>query len=153
MSAWPRAAVAGCGWTQGGCWMASEPSRPAAVPSPAKGEDVPRQRELSWPRGLALSVRMLARDWRAGELRVLVVGLLIAVSSLTTVAFFADRVRQALSLEASQLLGADLVIVSDRPLDAAFTAEAQRRGLHTVETVRFPSMALHEGRSQLSEIK
>ncbi len=102
---------------------------------------------------LALSVRMLARDWRAGELRVLVVGLLIAVASLTTVAFFADRVRQALSQEASQLLGADLVIVSDRPLDAAFAAEAQRRGLRTVETVRFPSMTLHEGRSQLSEIK
>ena len=98
-------------------------------------------------------VRMLVRDWRAGELRVLVVGLLIAVSSLTTVAFFADRVRQALSLEASQLLGADLVIVSDHPVDPAFTAEAQRRGLRTVQTVRFPSMTLHEGRSQLSEIK
>ena len=38
-------------------------------------------------------------------------GLLIAVASLTTVAFFADRVRQALSSEASQLLGADLVVV------------------------------------------
>lgn len=124
---------------------------PLPQPSPVKGEGDPR--ELSWARALALSVRMLARDWRAGELRVLVVGLLIAVSSLTTVAFFADRVRQALSLEASQLLGADLVIVSDRPLDAAFAAEAQRRGLRTVETVRFPSMALHEGRSQLSEIK
>jgi hypothetical protein len=30
-------------------------------------------------------------------MRVLAVGLLIAVASLTTVAFFADRVRQALS--------------------------------------------------------
>jgi putative ABC transport system permease protein len=109
--------------------------------------------ELSWLRGLQLSVRMLSRDWRAGELRVLVVALLIAVSSLTTVAFFADRVRQALSLEASQLLGADLVIVSDRPLDTAFAEEAQRRGLRTVQTVRFPSMTLREGRSQLSEIK
>ena len=69
-------------------------------------------RELSWSQGIVLSLRMLARDWRAGELRVLVAGLLIAVSSLTTVAFFTDRVRQALSLEASQLLGADLVIVS-----------------------------------------
>jgi len=96
---------------------------------------------------------MLARDWRAGELHVLVVGLLIGVSSLTTVAFFADRVRQALSLEASQLLGADLVIVSDRPIDRLFGAEAQRLDLRMVETVRFPSMVLHEGRSQLSEIK
>jgi putative ABC transport system permease protein len=132
--------------------MANAPnSRGTSVPSPVKGEG--DQRELSWPHGLVLSVRMLARDWRAGELRVLVVGLIIAVSSLTTVAFFADRVRQALSLEASQLLGADLVIVSDHPIDAALTAEAQHSGLATVQTVRFPSMVLHEGRSQLSEIK
>ena len=124
---------------------------PSSQRSRFEGEGV--LTELSWWRGVALSVRMLARDWRAGELRVLVVGLLIAVSSLTTVAFFADRVRQALSLEASQLLGADLVMVSDRPIDAVFTAEAQGRGLRTVETVRFPSMALHEGRSQLSEVK
>jgi len=110
-------------------------------------------RELSWALGLALSARLLARNWRAGELRVLVVALLIGVSSLTTVAFFADRVRQALSVEANQLLGADLVIVSDHPLDASLAAEAQRRGLRAVQTVRFPSMAQHEGRSQLSEIK
>lgn len=119
-----------------------------------QGEGDTRQiRDVSWLRGLALSLRMLARDGRAGELRVLVVGLLIAVSSLTTVAFFADRVRQALSLEASQLLGADLVVVSDRALDPALAQEAARRGLSSVETVRFPSMTLREGRSQLTEIK
>ena len=112
-----------------------------------------RSRELSFLRGIALSLRLLARDWRAGELRVLVVGLVIAVTSLTTVAFFADRVRQALSLEASQLLGADLVVVSDRPLDPAFAAEAHKRGLRTVETVRFPSMTLHGEQSQLTEVK
>ena len=116
-------------------------------------ELVSQARELSWLRGLALSLRLLARDWRAGELRVLVIGLVIAVSSLTTVAFFADRVRLALSLEASQLLGADLMVIGDRPLDEALINEAQRRGLRTVETVRFPSMTLREGQSQLTEIK
>ncbi|HTO45148.1 MAG TPA: FtsX-like permease family protein, partial [Burkholderiales bacterium] len=122
----------------------------ARYATPVEGEGA---RDVSWLRGLALSLRMLVRDARAGELRVLVVGLLIAVSSLTTVAFFADRVRQALSLEASQLLGADLVVVSDHPLDPALAQEAARRGLNSVETVRFPSMTLREGRSQLSEIK
>lgn len=109
--------------------------------------------ELSFVRGLALSLRLLARDWRAGELRVLVIGLVIAVTSLTTVAFFADRVRQALSQEASQLLGADLMVVSDRPVDSALAQEASRRGLRTVETVRFPSMTLHGEKSQLTEVK
>ena len=34
---------------------------------------------------LKLSFRMLYRDWRAGELRVLVLALIIAVSGMTTV--------------------------------------------------------------------
>jgi putative ABC transport system permease protein len=110
-------------------------------------------RELSWLRGMALSLRLLARDWRAGELRVLLTGLIIAVASLTSVAFFTDRVRLALTLEASQLLGADLVVVSDRALEPVFADEARKRGLRTVETVRFPSMTLHGDKSQLTEVK
>jgi len=101
----------------------------------------------------ALSLRMLMRDWRAGELRVLAVALLIAVASLTTVALFTDRVRQALSREASQLLGADLVVVSDRPIGPKLVQEGGRRGLRTVETVRFPSMTTHAEQTQLTEIK
>ena len=58
---------------------------------------------------------MLVRDWRAGELRVLAAALVIAVASVTSVAFFADRVGQALARDAHQLLGADLVLVADQP--------------------------------------
>jgi putative ABC transport system permease protein len=59
---------------------------------------------------LKLSLRMLGRDWRAGELRVLVFALVIAVGGMTTVGFFADRVQVALSRQGNQLLGADLII-------------------------------------------
>ncbi|HSG65072.1 MAG TPA: ABC transporter permease, partial [Gammaproteobacteria bacterium] len=78
---------------------------------------------------LAMSLRMLARDWRAGELKVLVLALVIAVTSVTGVGFFADRVRQALFRDAHQLLGGDLLITADHPLDPAFADEALRRGL------------------------
>jgi putative ABC transport system permease protein len=106
----------------------------------------------SW-RACALSLRLLARDWRAGELRVLIVGLVIAVASFTTVSFFTDRVRQALSQQAGQLLGADLVLISDRPIDTAFDRQAREHGLSTVRTVRFPSMTMHGEQTQLTEIK
>ena len=130
--------------------MANDPSAslPLAAHIPAEAG-----RELSWLRGMALSLRLLARDWRAGELRVLLTGLIIAVASLTSVAFFTDRVRLALTLEASQLLGADLVVVSDHALEPVFADEAHKRGLRTVETVRFPSMTLHGDKSQLTEVK
>ncbi|MCW5625923.1 MAG: FtsX-like permease family protein [Burkholderiales bacterium] len=101
----------------------------------------------------ALALRLLGRDWRAGELRLMAVSLILAVASFTTVAFFADRVKQALSQEASQLLGADLVVVSDRPIDARLRGRAAEAGLAVTETARFPSMVTAGEASQLSEIK
>ena len=62
-----------------------------------------------------LSLRMLRRDWRAGELNVLVLALIIAVSGMATVGFFADRVELALAQESNQLLGADLLVISSQP--------------------------------------
>jgi len=77
------------------------------------------------PRKIArLALRMLARDWRAGELTVLAAALVLAVGSMGTVGFFADRVKSALTSEASLLLGADVMISSDRPLPASFADTA-----------------------------
>ena len=101
----------------------------------------------------ALALRLLARDWRAGELTLVAVAVVVAVASVTTVGFFADRVHQALSRQANQLLGADLVISGDRPLDTAFTAEADQRALQVARMLRFPSMAAGNGQSVLAEVK
>ena len=106
---------------------------------------------------LTLALRMLARDWRAGELRILGAALVVAVASITSVGFFADRVGQALVRDAHQLLGADLVLASDRPWKADVSEEIARRGLSRAEGVSFISMALAgegEGaRSQLAGVK
>ncbi|MDB5794362.1 MAG: FtsX-like permease family protein, partial [Noviherbaspirillum sp.] len=102
---------------------------------------------------LLQSFRMTRRDWRAGELRFLLVALVVAVAALSSVGFFVDRMRAALNRDANQLLGADLVINADQPIDNAWRAEAQRRGLRLAETVTFPSMALAgEGDKALSQL-
>jgi len=101
----------------------------------------------------ALALRLLARDWRAGELTLVAVAVVVAVASVTTVGFFADRVHQALSRQANQLLGADLVISGDRALDASFAAEAERRGLKVARMLRFPSMTAGGGQNVLAEVK
>ena len=67
--------------------------------------------------------RMLVRDWRAGELGVLAAALVIAVASVTSVGFFADRVGHALERDAHQLLGADLVLAADHPWSAQIATE------------------------------
>lgn len=102
---------------------------------------------------LGLAWRMLKRELRAGELRLLFVALCIAVAAVSAVGFLADRVSRTLELEARQMLGADLVLVADQPIDEAFVREAQARGLRAVRTLVFPSMVFAEGRAQLVEIK
>jgi putative ABC transport system permease protein len=90
---------------------------------------------------LKLSLRMTARDWRAGELRFLLVALVVAVAALSAVGFFVDRMRAGLNRDAHQLLGADLLVNADQPLQQGWRDEAVRRGLLLADTVTFPSMA------------
>lgn len=89
---------------------------------------------------LKLALRLLARDWRAGELNVLAAALVLAVASVGTVSFFADRVKGGLAQQANLLLGADLMVSGDRPLPEAYADEARRRGLVVSPAVRFNSM-------------
>jgi putative ABC transport system permease protein len=101
----------------------------------------------------ALSWRFLLRDWRAGELGLLIAALLVAVAAIAAVGFFVDRMRLALSLEARQLLGADLVVATDRPLEPQWLARAEAGGLTVARTVGFPSMVAAGGRPQLASVK
>ena len=101
----------------------------------------------------SLSLRLAARDWRAGELRLLIAALVIAVAAIASVGLFVDRMRTALSLQARQLLGADLVLAAGREPDAALLREASSASLAVVRTVSFPSMALAGERSILVSLK
>jgi putative ABC transport system permease protein len=96
---------------------------------------------------------MLVRDWRAGELRVLAAALAIAVASVTSVGFFADRVSQVLVRDAHQLLGADLVLVSDHPWKAEIARDMQSHGLQSAAGLNFISMAFAGERNHLAGIK
>src|SRR6266850_2112964 len=95
----------------------------------------------------------LARDWRAGELRVLAAALVIAVASVTSVAFFGDRVSQALLRDAHQLLGADLALQSDHPWKAQVAEQITGEGLQLAQAANFISMAFHGDRNALAGVK
>lgn len=85
--------------------------------------------------------RMARRDWRAGELTLLLFALVLAVAALASVGFLSDRMRQGLERDARQLIGADVLLVADQPFEPAFAAQAAAQGLNVAQTVTFPSMA------------
>jgi putative ABC transport system permease protein len=95
----------------------------------------------SWQRSFQLGWRNLWRDFRSGELNLLIISVVLAVAALTAVGFFSDRLQAGLWRDARQLLGGDAVVVSDKPTPANFQQKAQALGLKTNATLSFPSMA------------
>ena len=85
--------------------------------------------------------RSLWRDVRAGELRLLLVAVCLGVAALSSVSFLAHRLNAGLQRDAAQLLGGDVVVVSDQPVPAPFVQRAQAAGLQAVSTLNFPTMA------------
>lgn len=102
---------------------------------------------------LRLAWRLLGRELKSGELRLLFFALSIAVAAVSTVGFFTDRVRQGLEREARQMMGGDLVLLSDHPLPESHNVQARRLGLATAQTLSFPSMILGRTGVQLADIK
>ncbi|WP_408144990.1 ABC transporter permease [Caballeronia glebae] len=83
---------------------------------------------------------MTGRDWRAGELTMLLLALVLAVAALSSVGFLADRMRQGLARDGRQMIAADFVVRADHPVDPMFATEAKSLGLETAGTTIFPSM-------------
>lgn len=58
---------------------------------------------------LRLAWRQLQRDLKAGDVRILLAALVLAVVAVSAVGFVTDRSERALLLQANQLLGGDAV--------------------------------------------
>ena len=102
---------------------------------------------------IGLALAQLLRAGRAGELRMVGLALVVAVGSLTSVAFFVDRVDRATELRASELLAADRVVQASQPFDPDFIAQAQALGLRTARTVSFRSVVTFADKLELAEVK
>jgi putative ABC transport system permease protein len=100
-----------------------------------------------------LALRLLLRDWRAGEQRILVAALVIAIAATTAISFFTERLANGMQNSSAEFLGADLALVSSRRVDAGWLDAAREQGLRLAETLEFASVVLHGEQLQLSSIK
>ncbi len=104
-------------------------------------------------KALRLALLALARDGKSGELRVLLLALLIAVSALTAVGFFTSRVSRAVDQQAGEVLAADLRLQAREPVDRAYFELAHTAGLRTAELSTFPSVVFHGEDSALTAVR
>jgi len=103
-------------------------------------------------KALRLALRALAREWRSGELGVLLLALTVAVAALTGVNFLVSRISAAVALQASAVLAADLRLGSPQPLDEKYFDEAGRRGVRAARVTSLLSVVFNGDASQLTNI-
>lgn len=120
-------------------------------------QDSQRPRVQADPMSLStlarLSLRLLWRDWQGGELRLLFLALVMAVTSVTGIALFTDRLEQALLAESANMLAADRVLSGRDEAPAEWIEEARSRNLSTAETISFGSMVFSEAGNVLVSAK
>ena len=104
-------------------------------------------------KAIRFSLQNLRREFHSGELRAMAIALIIAVSAITSVGFFSDRIHRALQMLAGELIAADLVVLSSEPTNLQWIKEANRRGLDTAQTITFPSIGMANDKSQLVSVK
>lgn len=93
---------------------------------------------------IRVALRLLWRDWRGGELRLLLLAMIMAVTSVSGIALFTDRLERALLLESANMLAADRVMSARELPPRELLQEAQNLGLATAEYIAFASMAFSD---------
>ncbi|HEY4340416.1 MAG TPA: FtsX-like permease family protein [Steroidobacteraceae bacterium] len=102
---------------------------------------------------LRLALRTLLREWRSGELGVLLLALTTAVAALTGVGFLVGRIDTAVREQATQVLAADLRISSTQPLTENLFTGAARRGVRSASIQTLLSVVFRGDESQLANVE
>ena len=100
-----------------------------------------------------LALRLLWRDSRSGELTILILALIIAVTSSTTIALFSDRLQRTMTNQTAEFLAADLVISSPTPVSSEWLAKATQLNLAQARTAEFSSVLIEHEELLLAGIK
>jgi len=102
---------------------------------------------------LGLAWRQLRRDLAAGDVRILLAALVLAVMAVTSVGFVTDRAERALAIEANRLLGGDAVLRAEAPITGPVRDSLADSGLRHTETLSFPSMVRAGDALRLGDLK
>ena len=100
-----------------------------------------------------LALKLTRREWRSGELSILVVALVIAVAGTTAISLLGHRLTRTMEVRAAEFLAADLVVGAHEPLPSAWLDEAKQRTLNTAEIVEFSSVLVEHEELLLAGIK
>ncbi|GAB1265046.1 ABC transporter permease [Aurantivibrio infirmus] len=100
-----------------------------------------------------LAFRLLWRNWRSGEVKILASALMLAVAVVTAISVFTNRLEIALVKESAAFLGADQVVESSQNISERWFVEAEQFGVEQARAVEFISMVFSSDTMNLASVK
>lgn len=102
---------------------------------------------------VALAWTLLRRDIRQGELTLLLLALILAVTATASIGLFSDRLQRTMVLQAGQFLAGDLALSGSQPLSSEWQTRADSLGLQQTQTTEFSTMLMENQQMQLVAAK
>ena len=102
---------------------------------------------------LAFGFKLLWRDWKGGELSLLLASLILAVATVTSISVFSSRVQNAIYDEASQFIAADAKVSGSMPIPPEWFSQSQDYSLNSAQVTDFRAMAFSATEMTLSQVK
>ena len=100
-----------------------------------------------------LALRLMLRELRSGELTLIFLALVLAVTVSTGIALFSQRLDLAMQASANDLLGADMRVRSTTAMPEEWQADAAELGLDSARTLTFPSVVVAGEQMTLAAVK
>ena len=100
-----------------------------------------------------LSLKLFVRELRSGYLTSMLLSLILAITIVSGISLFTDRLEKALSSETKEFLGGDLKFESNEDSIKDFLKELELNNSNFLEMAVFASMVFSEKEMQLSSIK
>lgn len=100
-----------------------------------------------------LALKLLLRNWRSGELKLLAASVILAVAVLSGISIFSARLESTLLLQGNSILGADAVVSGSVPISQEWIDLATKDKLQQSFATTFMSVVYAEDEMQLTSIK
>jgi len=100
-----------------------------------------------------IDVKLLWRDWKGGQLNLVVSALVLAVMVVTAVSLFADRVERGLNKQISSFLASDLTVRGGIEISDDYRTKAAELNLKTADLALFRSMVFAGDANHLASVK
>ena len=102
---------------------------------------------------LSLSLKLFLREVRSGYLTSMLTSLILAITIVSGISLFTDRLEKALNTETEEFLGGNLKFESNQNSIKPFLDGINFQNVEQMEMVLFASVVFSENEMQLSSVK